>query len=100
VKDKLLQLVEDRFEVRGRGLVVATLPVRPDRAFPFTADVDVVTPTGDRRPAVALFSIPMGGRASKSACSVLLRDLGKDDVPIGSRVFADAITATSFLVDG
>jgi hypothetical protein len=31
---------------------------------------------------------------------VLLRDLSKDDVPIGSRVFADAITATSFLVDG
>ena len=101
MKETFLLLVEDHFDVADRGLAVApSLSVRRDQAFPFTADVDVLAPTGERRSTVALFSVRMGGRSSKSVCEVILRSLGKSEVPIGSRILTDASTAARFLPGG
>jgi hypothetical protein len=92
MRNTLLLVVDDHFDVPGRGVIVMpALPVRRDERYPFTAEVDVVKPGGERLTAVALFTVPMGVRAPH-ACVVLLRDLTKDQVEIGFRIFADAET--------
>jgi hypothetical protein len=97
MKEALLLVVQDHFDVRGRGLIVAPSLCAPHgQGFPFTAEVDIAPPSGGRLAAVALFSVPMGGRSSKSNCVMMLRDMTKSEVPIDSRVLVDEAVAATF----
>ncbi len=93
-------VVEDRFQITGRGLIL--VPSFPLRQGEWNAcsgtSVVVETPDGNRLSAMASlcmthlrYSDPVeAARTGRSAWQVvvLLRDLDKDAVPVGSRILA------------
>jgi len=94
--EKLL-CVEDRFLISGRGVVlVPDFPLPPKGQFDvFTEPVVIVKPDGSRVECKASFQA-MHSRlldgTSKWAIVVLLPDVNKEDIPVGSEVYCSEET--------
>lgn len=97
MRDAVVKLltVEDRFNITGRGLVLAphfSLP--PDGRFRrFSEQVLIVRPSEDKEELAADFEAMhfrlLDGRG-KWAIIVLLPHAEKEDVPIGSQIYCSA----------
>jgi hypothetical protein len=85
--EKLLT-VEATFEVKGRGVVVA--PTSPRSQFPGGSMQMLVllrSPEGVDRRVAASFTISHVSPPKELCFVCLIRDVLKDDVPIGSEIF-------------
>lgn len=89
--EKLLD-VEDRFLIRGLGVVLAPdFPLLPKGQFgSFAEPVLIVRPDGSRSELQASFQtthFQLPGGSSRWAVTVVLPEAGKADVPVGSAVY-------------
>ena len=85
---RLLLTVEDTFEIRGRGLVLAPfLAAEEARATPFAVELHM--PDGTIRMASALAVVPFVDPPPKEqrTCLMLL-DMPKSEVPVGTKIWS------------
>ena len=85
----LLLKVEERFQIRGRGVVLEPgLPV--EFGAPQRLSVRLVRPDGTERTtqAVVEYALASGPNLTRREwCALVLPGLTKEDVPIGTEVF-------------
>ena len=87
--------IDDHFMITGRGLVVTPLLPLPQEESdfkPFTDKIKIVLPDGTEKIFEALFAIEhfsMVGGGSKWNLVINIKDATKDEVPIGSKVYAN-----------
>ncbi len=86
--EAFLTEVEDTFDIKGRGLILA--PSFPVSKYKFDTEekVRVETPDGKEIVCDAYFQVPFQSPRPKviSFCCALLK-ISKDAVPIGSKIF-------------
>jgi hypothetical protein len=86
----LLLVVEDSFDIRGRGLIVVPGPHADALERPSTFRVELHLPDGTRREARAIlrweFSLP-SPPASQRRYTCILEDVSRPDVPPGTEVW-------------
>jgi len=87
---KLLMIVEDTFQITGRGLVVVPGPLTRDFAGPATLHVELRRPDGLLAHAPLLiqhhFQTPPPNE-HRWAC--VFTTLSKQDVPVGTEIWLD-----------
>ncbi|WP_299486487.1 hypothetical protein [Acaryochloris sp. IP29b_bin.137] len=90
-----LLTVEDVFQITGRGVVVVPDFSVPDQWVEHEEVVTIHTTSGDQREATAYFerihlqlSDPNAPVDRRWRIVVTFRDLSKEQVPLGSRIFA------------
>src|SRR5262245_1729904 len=89
---RILFTVEDRFLIRGRGLIlVPGLPARSGDQFRAGDSIVLNRPDGSRLPWTIgalemIFEQPVRPPSERNV-AILLLGLGKDDVPVGTEVW-------------
>lgn len=86
--EAFLTIVEDTFDIKGRGLIIA--PSFPVSEYKFNTEekVRIETPNGNVIFCSAYFQVPFQSPRPKiiSFCCALLK-ASKEQVPIGSKIF-------------
>jgi translation elongation factor EF-Tu-like GTPase len=86
---RLLFVVEDTFAIRGRGLVIVPgIVQRADEVFRVGDPLRLKRPDGTELltavGGLEMFMSPVPGEE----IPILLRELGKEDIPVGSEVWS------------
>ena len=90
---KFLLKIEDVFEIKGRGLILAP-EINPNFNLPKSSKVSVTDANGNAIEAEATFEIPFINYSNaecylkqKPAFTCILKDLSKESVQIGMQVW-------------
>ena len=86
MRQKLL-IVEDHFQITGRGLVVVGKVEKNSPIIKIEDSLIVISEDNKIKTKLAGFEMP--GPPNFNSLGILLPELTKDDVPIGSDIFVD-----------
>lgn len=86
--EAFLTIVEDTFDIKGRGLIIAPSFSVSEYKFDTEEKIRVETPDGSEIFCNAYFQVPFQTPRPKvlSFCCALLK-VSKEQVPIGSKIF-------------